>query len=132
MSGAAAAVRNVSGIGMLPRRGGSVCLVVVPGLADRVWTVAEVRSACAQAIPHARVLKRAAGIAVHTLPSAGAAGRGCAACVHEAPALLSGMPVAIEPDDPHGLGRASGDGGRLEAVLRLLSDTAAGHCPPRR
>ena len=70
--------------------GGDLVLVVVPGLGNRVWTVAEVCSACAQAVPGGRILKHSSGIAAGAASAAAAVRRDpCAVCVQEATLLFS-------------------------------------------
>lgn len=108
---------------------GAAVLVVVPGLTDRVWTVAEVCSACAGAIPRSHVLKRSIQQDTISTPADTAIRRDvCAVCVQEATSPLAGMRSAAGEEGA----RAAGPGlhpaqaARLEPALRYLGGVGGG------
>ncbi|WP_282703922.1 hypothetical protein [Streptomyces sp. CC219B] len=104
-------------------------LVVVPGLTDRVWTVAEVCSACAGAIPRSHVLKRSIQQDTSGAPADTAVRRdACAVCVQETASPFAGMRSAAGEESARaaGPGLQPAQADRLEPALRYLGGVGSG------
>ncbi|MEU2915668.1 hypothetical protein ACFYM3_40530 [Streptomyces massasporeus] len=101
----------------------------MPSLTDRVWTVAEVCSACAGAIPRGHVLKRSIQQDTGSAPADGAVRRDvCVVCVQEATSPFAGMRGTAEAESARaaGPGLQPAQAARLEPALRYLGGVGGG------
>ncbi|QKW48235.1 hypothetical protein [Streptomyces buecherae] len=101
----------------------------MPGLTGRVWTVAEVCSACARAIPRSHVLKRSIQQDTSSPLAETAVRRDvCAVCVQEASSPLTGMRSTAGEEGARatGQGLRPAQAARLEPALRYLGDVGGG------